>query len=83
MCTLMLCFRGTLAVHDLTIGNGCHLYLGPSGTSRGTETHGDVGIYGFDSLTVNGGGEVTMTPGKSRSDLIQLVLRSSDYVKGI
>lgn len=47
-------------MHDLTIGDGCRLYLGVEGTSRGTHKYGSPGIYGFDTLTVGAGGEVTM-----------------------
>ena len=64
-------------MHDLTIGNGCVLYLSNVGQSRGVSHFGDVGDYAFDSLTVNAGGEVTMVDGTS--DTTQMKLTVSCY----
>ena len=60
-------FRGTIAVHDLTIGHGCVLHLSDVGSSRGTTYFGDVGDYAFDSLIVNAGGEVKMVDGTANT----------------
>ncbi|XP_038052472.1 uncharacterized protein LOC119725183 [Patiria miniata] len=61
--------RGTISVHDLTIGKGCRLLLSQTGTSRllndTLDTSVDLvqgnlaGHYRFDSLTVAANGEVT------------------------
>ena len=66
--------RGTIAVHDLTIGNGCVLHLSNVGQSRGTHYFGDVGNYAFDSLTVNGGGEVKMIDGTAHTTTLRMTV---------
>ena len=60
--------RGTISIHDLTIGQGCHLLLSQTGTSRllsdSLDTSLDLlegslaGHYRFDSLTIAADGEV-------------------------
>ena len=45
------------------MGDGCKMYLGPTGTIRSTEFTGDPGIYKFDRLTVAADGEVSHLPG--------------------
>lgn len=63
-------YRGTLAVHDLTVGDGCNLYLTPDGTSRGTDANSErgAGFFSFDSLTVEHGGYVAMSSTVSEAD---------------
>lgn len=61
--------RGTISVHDLTIGKGCRLLLSQTGTSRllndSLDTSIDLsegslaGHYRFDALTIAADGEVT------------------------
>ena len=63
----MNCFgRGTLGVHEMIVGDGCHLKLGATGSTRQLNATGTVGGYVFPVLTVKAGGEVTVT-----EDLIQ------------
>ena len=62
--------RGTLSVHDLTVGAGCRLLFSTTGNSLllndTVDTRVDVtegaltGHYRFDSLTIADDGEVTM-----------------------
>ena len=53
--------RGTIGVYDLTVGDGCHLYLGSTGKTKRSGFVSTTGIFDFDSLTVAAGGEVTAT----------------------
>jgi len=55
--------RGTLGIHNMTVGDGCQLFLGPTGTTRQTNYVSEAGIYTFEGLTVAAGGEVTHIPG--------------------
>ena len=50
------------------------LHLSNVGQSRGTHYFGDVGNYAFDSLTVNGGGEVKMVDGTSHTITLRMTL---------
>ncbi|WAR25690.1 hypothetical protein MAR_011394 [Mya arenaria] len=52
---------GTLGAIDMTVGEGCSLYLGSSGTSTRTDVPPNPGTFDMDSLTVSAGGEITAT----------------------
>ena len=68
-------------MHDLTIGDGCVLHLSNVGQSRGTHHFGDVGDYAFDSLVVNGGGEVRMVDGTANTVQMKLTVGTL-WIKG-
>ena len=59
---MLLNHRGTLGAHNLTVGDGCELHLGLTGTIRSTGFMGNPGIYRFDHLNVAAYGEVTHLP---------------------
>lgn len=58
--------RGVLGIHEMIIGDGCKLKLGPTGSTRQVNTTETAGEYVFPVLTVKAGGEVTVT-----EDLVQ------------
>ena len=69
--------RGTLGAHDLKVGDGCRLLLAPTGTTRGTHSFGQPGIYEFDTLTVKADGEVTHLPNAPHEEqILTLMVRS-------
>lgn len=59
---LCLVSRGTIGVHDMTVGESCSLYLGNAGTTARTGLVANPGLFYFESLTVAAGGEITSTP---------------------
>ena len=67
-----------MGVHNLTVGDGCQLFLGPTGTIRQTNFVGEASIYTFEGLTVAAGGEVTHIPGASTEERnLTIVVRNS------
>ena len=58
--------RGYLGVEDMTVAKSCRLFLALTGS---TELANSEGTYGFHSLTVADGGEVTSTPDVSSNSL--------------
>lgn len=54
-------FRGTIGVHDITVGDKCHLYLGREGTTKRTGLTATAGKFDFEKITVAAGGEITST----------------------
>ena len=53
--------RGTLGIVNMTVGDGCNLYLGSTGNTQGISTVSPRGVFDFETLTVKAGGEVTVT----------------------
>jgi hypothetical protein len=56
-----LLFRGTIGVHDMTVGDGCSLYLGSTGSTTRTGVSPESGTFDFDEISVAAGGEITST----------------------
>ena len=61
MCDAYFVCRGTIGVHDMTVGESCSLYLGSAGTTVRTGLIANPGLFYFESLTVAAGGEITST----------------------
>lgn len=58
---LYLLPRGTIGVHDMTVGENCVLYLGSAGTTIRTGLAPNPGLFDFETFIVAAGGEVTST----------------------
>ncbi|KAL4226615.1 hypothetical protein ACF0H5_014598 [Mactra antiquata] len=52
---------GTLGVVDLTVGDGCTLYLGQEVSTSRTSVTPETGLFDVEELIVNAGGSVTST----------------------
>ena len=59
--TLLVLFRGTIGVHNLTVGDQCRLLLGNTGNTKLTGYESETGTFDFEKLVVADGGEVTAT----------------------
>ena len=51
-----------MGVADTTVGQGCRVLLGLTGTTVVRGSVGQAGVYTWDNLTVAAGGEVTVIP---------------------
>jgi hypothetical protein len=70
-----------LGVEDVVVADGCILLLGRSGTTRRSDwtTIGTPGQFNFRSLTVESGGEVTVTRDQTdEQQMLDITVRTNN-----